>query len=79
MGANFNILTNRDKTIVISALTPEYKVNNLLNAIKLAKSTYYYELKAILRNKYGLIKSYLKTIFTNNYQCYGYRRIKLPF
>lgn len=51
LGANFNNLTNRDKTIIISVLTPEYKVNNLLKAIKLAKSTYYYELKAILRNK----------------------------
>lgn len=77
MGANFNNLTNRDKTIIICALTSEYKVNNLLKTIKLAKSTYYYKLKAVLRNKYGLIKSYLKTIFTNNYRCYGYRRMKM--
>ena len=44
--------------------------------INLKRSTYFYELKQINYDKYEKIRSLIKTIFEENYKCYGYRRIK---
>lgn len=55
LGGKYINQTNRDKSI-ISGLKLEYKLNNLLTVIQLVKFAYYYDLKAILRNKYGLIR-----------------------
>lgn len=53
-----------------------YKIRELLNVINLKKSTYFYEIKAIKYDKYENIRKIIKEIFIDNYECYGYRRIK---
>ncbi|MCR5786738.1 MAG: IS3 family transposase [Acholeplasmatales bacterium] len=77
MGANFNNLTNKEKTIIVSALKSDYKIKDLLVALSLKKSTYFYEIKHLNEDKYKDIRNYIKTIFNSNYNCYGYRRMKL--
>ena len=48
----------------------------LLKSLKLAKSSYFYQLSALSKNKYESIKSRISEIFSSSYQSYGYRRIK---
>lgn len=48
----------------------------LLKSLKLAKSSYFYQLSALSKNKYARIKERINEIFNCSYQSYGYRRIK---
>lgn len=76
MGAGYSLLSNKEKTLVVSALKDSYKIRELLKSIGLKKSTYYYELEAQKHDKYKDTRKAVKEIFANNYECYGYRRIK---
>lgn len=73
MGANFNNLTNKEKTVIISTLKSEYKITELIKVLNIKKSTYFYELKHLSDDKYKDIK----IIFNSNYNAYGYRRMKI--
>lgn len=48
----------------------------LLKSLKLAKSSYFYQLSVLSKNKYARIKERINEIFNCSYQSYGYRRIK---
>lgn len=76
IGTDFNNITNKEKTIIVSALKLDYKITELLLILKLKKSTFYYEIKHLNEDKYKDIRMYIKTIFNSNYTCYGYRRMK---
>ncbi|MDD7615743.1 MAG: IS3 family transposase [bacterium] len=76
VGVNYSLLSNKEKTLVVNALKDTYKIRELLNIINLKKSTYFYEIKAIKYDKYENIRKIIKEIFIDNYECYGYRRIK---
>lgn len=76
MGAGYSLLSNKEKTLVVSALKDSYKIRELLKSIGLKKSTYYYESEAQKHDKYKDTRKAVKEIFANNYECYGYRRIK---
>ena len=76
IGVNYSLLSNKEKTLVINALKDTHKIKELLNIINLKKSTYFYETKAIKLDKYDNIRKIIKEIFIDNYECYGYRRIK---
>ncbi|MGP1547099.1 MAG: IS3 family transposase [Bacillales bacterium] len=76
IGADYSLLSNKEKTLVVSALKDSYKIRELLKSIGLKKSTYYYELEAQKYDKYKDTRKAVKKIFANNYECYGYRRIK---
>ena len=43
----------------------------------MARSTFYYHLKAGKKNKYEVVEKEIKAIYDLNKGCYGYRRIKL--
>jgi len=75
-GISLTNLTNKEKTILIDALKTEYPLKDLLNSLKLVKSSYYYQrsIKGI-DTKYDKIKDEIILLFNNNYKCYGYRRI----
>ncbi len=75
-GIDINDLTNKEKTIVINALRDHYQLKVLLKSLKMAKSSYFYQLSAISKNKYERIKGRISKIFNCSYQSYGYRRIK---
>lgn len=76
MGDNFSSLTNKEKTEIVIALKSEYKISDILPIINLKKSTYFYEIKTINKEKYKIEKNLITEIFHNNYDCYGYRRVK---
>ena len=76
IGADFNNLTNKDKTIIISALKENYKISKLFKILNIKKATYYYEFKRLNYDKYKNVRVYMKSIFNSNYNCYGYRRMK---
>ena len=77
IGADYNNLSNKEKTIIISALKQEYKIKDLLCILSIKKSTYFYEIKHINNDKYKYIRIVIKIIFNYNYSCYWYRRIKI--
>lgn len=76
MGISFQTLKNRDKTQVVDALKEIYPLAELLNALRLARSCYFYH-KAKLRrhDKYAEIRVTMAKLFDGNYRCYGYRRL----
>ena len=53
-----------------------YKIKELLNIINLKKFTYFNETKTIKLDKYDSIRKIIKEIFIDNYEFYGYIRIK---
>lgn len=75
-GIDINDLTNKEKTIIINALRDDYQLKKLLKSFKLSKSSYFYQVSALSKNKYESIKSRINEIFNCSYQSYGYRRIK---
>lgn len=75
-GVNHKSLSNREKTRVIDALRCDYKLKDLLLEFGISKSSYCYQKAILLRpDKYEDIRITVKTIFSENYSCYGYRRI----
>ena len=74
-GININSLKNKEKAIVINALREKHKLAKLLKSLKMAKSSYEYQVKALRRDKYENIRKEIRKIFDDNYQAYGYRRI----
>jgi len=75
-GINPQILTNREKTLLIDALRTTYKLSELLEQLQMPRSSYFYH-KARLRppEKYAELRRAIKEIFEANKRCYGYRRI----
>jgi len=75
-GINLENLTNAEKADVIGALNGEYRLCELLNSLKMAKSSYFYQRSAALRpDKYEDLRSDVRSAFYENSQCYGYRRV----
>jgi transposase InsO family protein/transposase-like protein len=75
-GVNRKSLSNKEKTLVIDALRPCYKLKDLLKEFGLAKSSYCYQKVVMARpDKYEKLRKDIQTIFAENYQRYGYRRI----
>ena len=69
-------LTNRERTILVDALRNEYSLDELLDCVGLARSSYYYQHKAITSpDKYLELRSQIKEIFEKNDGNWGYRRI----
>lgn len=76
VGASPEQMTNAEKSEVVGALNEKYKLSTLLTALKMAKSSYFYQKKASLcEDKYLKLREAVRDIFNENYECYGYRRI----
>jgi transposase InsO family protein/transposase-like protein len=77
-GVNPDLLTNKEKTNLIDALLDTYRLNELLDAVGLPKSSYFYhKARMKLPEKYAESRVHIKEIFNSNWQCYGYRRIRV--
>lgn len=75
-GINLLGLTNREKTAVVDALKKYYPLTQLLQSLKLARSTYFYQrMRQALPDKYAQVRVAIRHLFDENYRCYGYRRI----
>ena len=75
-GIDLDKLTNKEKAILINALRGTYSLKILLSEIKIAKSSYCYQTNVLkAQDKYLALRSKIKTVFTEAYCSYGYRRI----
>ncbi len=77
-GVSHDLLTNREKTELIDALLEIYRLKELLDAVGLPRSSYFYHKASMkLPDKYAESRVRMKEIFNSNWQCYGYRRIRM--
>ena len=75
LGADLQLLSNREKTMLIGALKDLYKVSELLAQLRLARSSYFYHrARMMLEDKYLTVRRTMTEIFEINHRCYGYRR-----
>ena len=77
-GADRTTLRNAEKAAIIDALKNKYSLPKLLAAFRCARSSYYYQKKRTNQpDRYAAQKGQIRSIFEENYRCYGYRRIYL--
>ena len=76
-GVNPDHLSNREKAVVIDALRNTYRLKELLECLKLSKSSYFYQ-KAVLDkpDQYQSLRQELKETFAAVNGGYGYRRLQ---
>jgi transposase InsO family protein/transposase-like protein len=75
-GANPNNLSNREKAVVIGALRKTYRLRDLLECLKISKSSYFYQEVTLGReDKYHGLRQEIREAFASVNGCYGYRRI----
>lgn len=77
LGVNQQDLSNREKTLLIDALKTSYSLTELLSALALPRSSYFYH-RARLNgsDRYGEVRRTIQEIFERNHRCHGYRRIR---
>lgn len=69
-------LSNREKTVVVSALTEKYTLSLLLYKLSLSRSSYFYQMTVLRQpDKYAALRTLIKDTFHESKDCYGYRRI----
>ena len=75
-GADPGNLTNMEKTLLIDALRPAYRLIELRERLSISKSSYFY-CRLALRggDKYAKASRLIASLFDENGRCYGYRRI----
>ena len=74
-GISISTLTNKEKAIVINALRERFPLHELLSAIKMAKSSYCYQVNALKFDKYESLRGEVRQAFQDSKNRYGYRRI----
>lgn len=76
-GINLEILTNREKAVLIDALRDRYRLKELLVVMDMAKSSYCYQQQVLSKpDKYTILRAEVKEVFAEAHSCYGYRRIQ---
>lgn len=77
LGVDLQLLTNREKTLLIDALRKHYGLPELLAQLGLARSSYFYHrTRAAVGDKYVQVRQFITEIFESNHRCYGYRRLQ---
>ncbi len=75
-GINPRDLTNREKTLLIDALRATYRVVELLDALSLPRSSYFYHVARLqLPDRYHEVRTEVARVFEENRRVYGYRRV----
>ena len=77
LGVAAQLLSNREKTLLVDALKTTYTVAELLIELDLARSSYFYH-RARLKSpdKYAEARIAIADVFQSNHRCYGYRRMR---
>ena len=76
-GIDRQFLTNREKTLLTDALRQTYSLSELLQALDLARSSYFYHRARLqVAEKYTEVRRAMADIFERNHRCYGYRRMR---
>lgn len=77
LGVSLQLLSNREKTTLVDALRDEYALQELLDRLDLARSSYFYHRSRLdMADKYGQVRRTITDIFESNHRSYGYRRIQ---
>ncbi|MDA3950214.1 MAG: IS3 family transposase [Spirochaeta sp.] len=77
-GIDPQILTNREKTLLIDALRATYAVSELLRELQMPRSSYFYhQARLQVPEKYALLRSAIIRVFEANEKRYGYRRVHI--
>ena len=75
-GVDLNDLKNKEKVAVIDAMKEKYPLPVLLRKMKLPRSSYYYQMKALaIEDIHKYMRREVDRIFLENKARYGYRRI----
>ena len=75
-GIDLRRLTNQEKTILVDALKTRFPLNNLLAYLKLSRSSYYYQTKALRApDKYALLRVLVREEFEAEGGCRGHRTV----
>lgn len=76
LSIDLQILTNREKTLLVDALQPTYALPKLLARLGLARCSYFYHRTQLrLGDKYVELRQTIANVFEANHRCYGYRRV----
>lgn len=77
LGVDLQLLSNREKTLLVNALRDLYQLPELLTRLGLARSSYFYHRTRLqMEDKYLAIRHSITEIFERNHRCYGYRRLQ---
>jgi transposase InsO family protein/transposase-like protein len=77
LGVDLQLLSNREKTLLVDALKPNYALSELFVEIGLARSTYFYHRAALQKpDKYTDVRLSIIEVFESNHRCYGYRQMR---
>ena len=77
LGVDLQLLSNREKTLLVDALKERYALPELLAQLDLARSSYFYHRARVkVADKYLAVRQTLTDIFELNHRCYGYRRLQ---
>ena len=77
LGVAPQLLSNREKTLLVDALKHTYTLVELFAELDLARSSYFYhcaQLKSA--DKYADVRIAITDVFQSNHRCYGYRRMR---
>ncbi|RBO88514.1 IS3 family transposase [Pseudochrobactrum asaccharolyticum] len=77
LGVDLQLLSNREKTLLVDALKSLYQLPDLLAQLGLARSSYFYHRARVkIVEKYLTLRRSITEIFEANRRCYGYRRLQ---
>ena len=77
LGVDLQDLSNREKTTLIDALRQTYGLPELVAALQLPRSSYFYHRAQLaLGDRHADLRRTLSEIFDTNHRCYGYRRMQ---
>ena len=77
LGVAPQLLSNREKTMLVDALKHTYALSELLAELDLARSSYFYHCTRLRSpDKYADARVAITDVFQSNHRCYGYRRMR---
>lgn len=77
-GVDLQLMTNREKTLLVDALRGDYALSELIAQLQLPRSSYFYhKARTGVPDKYSEIRRTVTDIFDLNHRCYGYRRVHI--
>lgn len=77
LGVAPQLLSNREKTLLVDALKSSYTLAELLAELDLARSSYFYHCARLkCPDKYADARIAITDVFQSNHRCYGYRRMQ---
>ena len=77
LGVAPQLLSNREKTLLVDALKHTYALSELFAELDLARSSYFYHCSRLRRSdKYADARVAITDVFQSNHRCYGYRRMR---